>query len=359
MRSKNYHLYVAVSELIRKMKKLMKLTFVASLLALSVSASAGDEGMVKWKKGSGWGWVWGPNDDVGNLNELTDASRMAALKRVKTGKIFDLGLPYDRKSYHFEGHGPLELMLYRTPRGIKVLKDFDYMTPEGGNTSGTAWQSAQLFVSDNIGTKLDGLGHVTVGDDDHFYNGFKASEWTSDFGMLKCDETTIPSIVARGVMIDVAAYKKVDSLPTGYEITVDDLTGALAAEHVDIKPGDVVFVRTGMMKYWGGNGHDHKTLEEKNYAGLGMDAAKWLIEQKGSLVIGGDTTGVEVYPPKKPGSSDPMHVYALIEQGVHIIEMMNLEPLSEAKVYDFTFMLTANDIIGAIGGSQLRPIAIQ
>lgn len=340
-----------------------KYNIQAALLALLVgtsgSAIAGDEGMVKWTKGTGWGWVWGANDEVGALNEMTDATRLAAAKRIKTGKIFDLGLPYDRQSYHFEGHGPLEITMYRTPRGIKTIKDYSYMMPEGGNTSGTAWQSAQLYVSDNTGTKLDGLGHVTVGDDDHFYNGFKAGEWTSDFGMIKCDETTIPSIFARGVFIDVAKYKKMDSLPSGYEITVDDLKGALAEEHVEIKPGDVVLVRTGMMRYWNGNGHDHKTLEEKNYAGLGMDAAKWLIEQKGSMVIGGDTTGVEVYPPKKPGSSDPMHVYALIEQGVHIVEMMNLEPLAQAQVYEFTFSLTANDIIGAIGGSQLRPIAIQ
>ena len=41
---------------------------------------------------------------------------------------------------------------------------------------------------------------------------------------------TIPPIVARGVMIDVAGYKNTDALPSSYEITVEDLQGALARQ---------------------------------------------------------------------------------------------------------------------------------
>ena len=37
-------------------------------LAAGQSAS-----MKKWQKGQGWGWVWGPEDEVGALNEMTDA----------------------------------------------------------------------------------------------------------------------------------------------------------------------------------------------------------------------------------------------------------------------------------------------
>jgi hypothetical protein len=62
--------------------------------------------MQKWVKGKGWGWVWGPKDEVGNLNEMTDATRLAALKLVTQGKAYDLGLPYDRSSYKWPGHSP-------------------------------------------------------------------------------------------------------------------------------------------------------------------------------------------------------------------------------------------------------------
>ena len=32
-----------------------------------------------WKKGKGWGWIWGKDDEVVALNAMTDASRAAAL----------------------------------------------------------------------------------------------------------------------------------------------------------------------------------------------------------------------------------------------------------------------------------------
>lgn len=32
----------------------------------------------KWKAGKGWGWELGPIDEIGALNEMTDASHAAA-----------------------------------------------------------------------------------------------------------------------------------------------------------------------------------------------------------------------------------------------------------------------------------------
>ena len=75
----------------------------ASLVAFAASgAAAQDAGMKKWVKGKGWGWVWGPQDEVGNLNEMTDATRLAALRLVTQGKAYDLGLPYDRNSLQLD-----------------------------------------------------------------------------------------------------------------------------------------------------------------------------------------------------------------------------------------------------------------
>src|SRR5918994_5521971 len=76
--------------------------------------------------------VWGPQDEVGNLNELTDATRLAALKLVTQGKVYDLGLPYDRYSYKWPGHGPGEIISFRSPLGVRSQKDLPFTTPEGG-----------------------------------------------------------------------------------------------------------------------------------------------------------------------------------------------------------------------------------
>jgi hypothetical protein len=64
--------------------KSMKLAILLAGIGLALGAnhaSAQDAGMKKWTQGKGWEWVWGPEDEVGALNEMTDASRLAALRR--------------------------------------------------------------------------------------------------------------------------------------------------------------------------------------------------------------------------------------------------------------------------------------
>ena len=148
--------------------------FLLAVTVLAFAAGNGyaqDGGMKKWSKGKGWGWVWGPQDEVGNLNEMTDASRLAALKLVTQGKVYDLGLPYDRYSYKWPGHSPGEIMSFRSPAGVRSQKDLSFTTPEGGNTGITAWHSNAIFMNDNVATQIDGLGHITHGPKNEFYNG--------------------------------------------------------------------------------------------------------------------------------------------------------------------------------------------
>ena len=343
-----------------------RLMLAAGALALTIGgASAQDAGMKKWTKGKGWGWVWGPQDEVGNLNEMTDQSRLAALKLVTQGKAYDLGLPYDRYSYKWPGHSPGEIISFRSPHGVRTQKDLEFTTPQGGNTGGTAWHSNAIFMNDNVATQIDGLGHITHGPNNEFYNGFKAEEWGGDFGLRRADVTTIPPILARGVMVDVAGFKNVEALPKSYEITREDIEGALRAQNVDVTPGTVVLLRTGTARYWGENGRDHAKLADPDSAGVGLTAAKWLVEEKGALALGSDTSGLEYVPPKPAdsqavgGSFNPVHVYLLMQQGVHIMEFHNLERLAADRVYEFAYMATTNAIRGTVAGTALRPVALR
>jgi kynurenine formamidase len=328
-------------------------------------AGAQDAGMKKWTQGKGWGWVWGPDDEVGAMNEMTDASRLAALRLVRQGVAYDLGLPYDRYSYKWPGHSPGEIISFRSPEGVARQKDLDFTTPEKGNTGDTRWHSNALFINDNVATQIDGLAHITHGPDNHWYNGFKESDWSGDFGVRKADVTKIPPIIARGVMVDVAGYKRVDALPSSYEITVEDIEGALRAQNVDVTPGTIVLLRTGTARYWGANGSDHAKIGQHDSAGIGLKAAKWLVEQKGALALGSDTSGLEYVPPKPEdsqavgGSFNPVHVYLLVQQGVHILEFNNLERLAADRVYEFAYILTTNALRGTVAGTALRPIALR
>jgi kynurenine formamidase len=312
-----------------------------------------------WKKGQGWGWIWGKDDEVGALNALTSQSVLKALSLVKQGKVYDLGINYDRTSYKWPGHSPGEILTFRSPEGVKRQKDLAMTLPES-NPAGLAWHSCALFISDNVATQIDGLGHITTGDDNHWYNGFKESDWGGNWGIRKADATTIPPIVARAILVDIAGYQKVDALKGGKAITVDDLKKTLEWEKVDIQPGDAVFIRTGTLRYWGESGSDHDQIRAHDSAGINLDSAKWLVEQKGAVLVGSDTSGLEVAPaPAGSQSFIPVHEYLLVQQGVHIGEFHFLEQLAADKAYEFCYVSTTNKIKGTAAGFTMRPIGLK
>ncbi len=111
-----------------------------------------------------------------------------------------------------------------------------------------------------------------------------------------------------------------------------------------------------------GVGANEKEIEGPDLAGITVEGAKWLVEEKGALAIGTDTSAVEVRPPKDQlddGTSfNPVHVYLLVRQGVHILEYQNQEDLAKDKVYKFAYILGVNKIQGAAAGTALRPVGI-
>jgi kynurenine formamidase len=303
--------------------------------------------------------VWGKNDEVGALNTLGREDVKGALSLVQQGKVYDLGITYDRTSYKWPGHSPGEIMTFRGPEGVKRQGDNPF-TSGPGNASGTAWHSCALFLNDNIATQIDSLGHATEGKDNHWYNGFKEEDWGGNFGIRKCGAETIPPIITRGVLLDVAGHQRVEALPAHFRITPEILQDVAAAQGTQIRPGDAVFIRTGTLRYWNGTGSDHEKIREHDSAGIDVAAAKWLVGDKGAVLVGSDTSGLEVGPvPPESKSFMPVHNYLLIHQGVHVAEFHNLEELAADKAYEFAYVCTVNRIKGATAGFTLRPIALR
>jgi kynurenine formamidase len=109
-------------------------------------------------------------------------------------------------------------------------------------------------------------------------------------------------------------------------------------------------------------GANHEEMAKADSAGLTVSGAKWLVEEKGALAVGTDTSALEVLPPKEQlddGTSfNPVHIYLLVRQGVQILEYHNQEDLAADEVYKFAYMLGVNKIQGAAAGTVLRPIGI-
>ena len=240
------------------------------------------------------------------------------------------------------------------------MKDPD-APPAAQNRGHVYWHSAALFISDNVATQIDGLAHITAGPDYHWYNGFKESDWGGDWGPRKCDASTIPPIVARGVLIDVAAFKKVDALPGHTLISTKDLQDTLAWEGVTLAPGDVVLVRTGTARYWGDDGADHA---DDRRARLGRPRPRrHPMARRGPGGHHGRLRHQRLRGqprrPTRPDTGIPVHRYLLVEQGVHLGEFHNLEGLSKARAYTFCYIAAVNKIKGTAAGFALRPIALR
>ena len=153
---------------------------------------------------------------------------------------------------------------------------------------------------------------------------------------------------------------ELDVLPGHTRITKKDLQDTLAWEGVTLAPGDVVLVRTGTGRFWGEDGANHAKIGEHDSAGVDLESTKWLVEDQGAVMVGSDTSGLEVSPaPDSPGTGIPVHRYLLVDQGVHVGEFHYLEGLSQAKAYTFCYVAAVNKIKGAAAGFALRPVGLR
>ncbi|HML36787.1 MAG TPA: cyclase family protein, partial [Bacillota bacterium] len=183
----------------------------------------------------------------------------------------------------------------------------------------------------------------------YIHGGYKASDVVDYRGFKVHDIAKQKPTVGRAVLIDVPRYKNVEVLPDSYKITVEDIKETLEMEKVDIEKGDVAIIRTGFMKaYWS---KDSKRFTDRS-AGISLEAAKYLIEEKGVSVIGGDNVSVEAIPAHEL----EVHAYSLVEKGVPLMENMNLEELHERKVYEFIIAVAPLRIVGATA-SMVNPLA--
>jgi kynurenine formamidase len=308
-----------------------------------------------WEPSRGWGWIWGEEDEVGALNAITSESIVEALQTVTRGKIYDLGVPLDRTSFLWPGHVATEVIGFRTPAGIKRKGD---LTPLGADPSGLSFHTSLIMVSDHAGTQLDGLCHATFGADDHWYNGFKAADWSFDFGPGRAGAENIPPILATAVLIDVPRHRGVDELDAHSPIEPDELKATLEEQGVDVHPGEACLIRTGSLRHWGEAGADHGLIAGPDTAGITLASARWLCEEKGAMVIGTDTSTVEVVPAVDGDAPSPVHKYLLVDQGVHMGELHYLEELAAEKVYRFCYVALVAKLRGVTAGFAMRPVAL-
>lgn len=316
-----------------------------------------------WLENNVWG-KWGSNDQVGALNDISQIDVLNAVRLIKEGKVYDLETIRFKGMPVWPGHPGFDLLVYASPSGRQNMVKSDYTAAfnwysKGGwldknvNEYNVGANTEVLIGPLHMGTHIDGFSHITVGEDNHWYNGYNEKEHFSNFGPLKADIASIPPIILRGVLLDIAGYKDVPHLQPGEGITVQDIIECAKWEGIELKKGDAVMMRTG--ERW-------PEMDLCPGAGLTIEGARYLVEEKKATVLGDDQVSFENFPPNAtssfPGHVHPVHHYLLIQQGVHIIELVQLDELAKDKAYEFCFFAAPSKIKGATG-MYVRPVAMR
>jgi kynurenine formamidase len=280
---------------------------------------------------------WGAGDERGAGNHMKPETVRRAASLIKSGESFELGRVLN-STMPFFGTRRFDLHTKRT-----------VMNP-GTNRRGS---NEELVISEigQVGTQFDGFSHQTIGDS--LYNCFKLDDIATRTGFTKLGVEHVGTLMTRGVLLDVAALKGVEMLPDTYEITVQDVEGALRRTKLTLQPGDAIIVHTGWGRLWGKD----NVRYAKTSPGIGTAAAEWLARQD-PMLVGADNTGVGVVPDVDPQVSNPVHQILLVVHGIHLLENLNLDELAAKQVHEFALIVQPLKIQGGTG-STVAPVAVR
>jgi kynurenine formamidase len=311
-----------------------KVTLLALLAPLAGVHLAGLAAAQDWTKSK-----WGPNDEIGSANYITPELVVKAAQLVKVGKTYNLGIETNSKTPAYP------------PRSFKItIVQPGQAGIPGLGPSKTTYNDDIIDGWVGVGSQLDGLGHIGV---EHvYYNGAKLADFADPTGLKKYGVEKIPPLVARGVLLDMAAHLGTDVVKEGTAFNSKEIEAVAKKQGVEIRQGDVVIFHTGWVSLIGKDDKRYNAGEP----GLGVDGAKYLVG-KGVVAVGADTWGLEVLPFEGKTIFE-VHQILLAHNGTYILENMNTGPLAADKGYEFLFVLGVPRITGAVQGI-INPIAIR
>jgi kynurenine formamidase len=289
--------------------------------------------------------------EVGRVARLGPDVVLAALREVTSGQVFDLDAGRFVGMPQWDGHPVFSLTSFRTPHGSRHDGDIDLLNPSR-NKVDLRFHTELMITGMHIGTHIDALNHVASGTQgDRFFGGF-GPEDVGDFGPQRADAASIPPIIVRAAVLDIASLHRLERLPAGSAISVADLLRA-EAEQARIPNGGAVLLRTGLMKTW----PDSAAFAAAEGAGIDLDAALWLARERNVVLVGADTPTVEQVPSTDHTNPHPVHDLLLRQVGIHLLENAWLEDLALRHEHSVTLVVLPLKVEGATA-SMVRPIAL-
>lgn len=280
---------------------------------------------------------WGAGDQRGSGNHMKPETVLRATRLIKTGEVFELG----------------RVLTESMPFGVG--RRFELITKRTRNDPGTNRRGSneELVMSEigQVGTQFDTFSHQMIGSS--MYNCFTLDETASRTGFSKLGVEQVGALVTRGVLLDIAALKRVPMLDETYEISAQDLQQAIAEQKLTLQPGDAVLIHTGWGTLWGKDNAGY----QRSSPGLGTAAAEWLARQD-PMLVGADNTAVEITPNPNKQLAGPVHQIMLVVNGIHLLENLRLDELAAKRAHEFALIVEPLKIQGGTG-STVAPIAIR
>jgi kynurenine formamidase len=297
---------------------------------------------------SNWG-RWGAEDDLGTINLITPAKRLAAARLVRDGVSVTCARPI-----------ATDIAADTTFQPMRFMVD----SGEGRDTASPERQIQRRGASEFIGMVFHGFSITHVDAPSHYfwdgqlYNGRSCNLVTSREGATVASiETLRDGVVSRGVLLDVARGRGGRGVPGGEGVMPEELEAAERAAGIRVEPGDILLVRTG---YYGRQATEGAVSPmQAGSPALHVACCPWLRE-RGVAMVGSDTHN-DVHPPPYPAMGNSFHVVCLVAMGLWLIDNGNLEELARACAERgrWEFLLTIAPLrLKNVTGSPVNPIAL-
>jgi kynurenine formamidase len=298
---------------------------------------------------STWG-KWGPDDDLGTLNYVGDDQRRAAARLVHGGAVVSCSLPLDPRSLE----SPLKLRpdpedSFWTRPGRFVIQDG--ATATDGEIQHMAFDAFLLAPHGTTMTHIDAPSHTVFRGS--IYNGHSPSSAFADSRTGSVDALA-NGVFGRAVLLDVPLVRGQRWLEPGDAIYPADLESCETRLGAEIRPGDLLFVRTGYRLY-----APHGSNERFGpRPGLQASCLPWLSERQVAVV--GSDVAIDVMP-HGYDLGLPIHTVGMWAMGLWLIDNCGLDHLartcSSLERWEFASVL-APLALTAGTGSPLNPLAL-
>jgi kynurenine formamidase len=294
-----------------------------------------------------WPSRYGADDQAGALNQIGPDQVLDAVRLVRRGRVFDLAHVLHADIPAFPGR---TFRQYLTTNAHHVNRRRPDAGAEGWGRNDVNWVVEQVTATQQMGTHMDGLNHLQMGE--RTYNGHRIADIAEEWGTNKLGIDTLPQVVTRGLLVDVAAVRGVERLEPGDVVTPADVEASLQRSGLRVRAGDAVLLHSGWGALWG--------VDNERYGGgepgPGRELADWLVDHRVALT-GCDTWSYGPVPAEDPAEPFVVPQTLNTHHGVVVVENLRLAEIAGEGLTEFLLVISHAKLRGATG-AWIAPLAI-